>query len=288
MEVAQIARDVARAMRLNEDLAECIALAHDIGHPPFGHSGEEALNIWMLEHGLHFEHNEQSHRIVTILEKRSTQYAGLNLNREVENGLLKHSATHPVTGEPIAHSLEAQVANLADEIAYTSHDCDDGLLAKLFKREELVAIPLAKEAWERAKERGTHLRGSLVHLMVKDMLACNESSLDDPSFSLTFSPSMRAGIKELRTFLSHRMYPHPKVRNKARDGQMIIDLLCRHYMEHPTEKITHMAERTGSGGVIAVKDYVAGMTDNFAWLQAAEHGLLEGAIPETPQEGIEE
>jgi dGTPase len=276
MEVAQISRDIARAMRLNEDLAECIALAHDIGHPPFGHSGEEALNTWMLEQGLHFEHNEQSHRIVTVLEKRSTQYAGLNLNREVEYGLLKHSATHPLTKEPIVHSLEAQVANLADEIAYTSHDCDDGLLAKLFKREELVAIPLAKEAWERAQQRGTHLRGSLVHLMVKDMLAFNEQTLDDTTSTLSFSSNMRAGIQELRSFLSSRMYPHPRVRTKARDGMMIIDLLCRHYMEHPTEKITNMAERTGEGGAIAIKDYVAGMTDNFAWLQAAEQGLLEG------------
>lgn len=268
MEVAQIARDVSRAFHLNEDLAECIALAHDLGHPPFGHTGEEALNLWMREQGSHFEHNEQSHRIVTVLEKRSSQYMGLNLHSEVVEGLLKHTTKSP--------SLEAQVANLVDEIAYTSHDTDDGLIADLFSVKELIDIPLARDAYDRAKTRGTYIRGSLVHLMVKDFLEFNEAQMQKTAgtIQLTLSPSMRKSLDELKEFLWKRMYPHPRIRLKAEEGKVIVDILCRQYVQHPTEKIINLQKRTQSTLPIAVKDYVAGMTDTFAWLQAAELGLL--------------
>jgi len=281
MEVAQIARDVTRVLHLNEDLAECIALAHDLGHPPFGHTGEAALNAWMLEQGLHFEHNEQSYRIVTILEKRSSQYGGLNLNREVEDGLLKHATIHPQSQEVLSHSLETQIVNIADEIAYTSHDCDDGLLADLFSIKELIQIPLAREASERSKERGTHVRGSMVYLMVKDLLTSADALLQSKGTEpLTLSPTMRAGLDEVKHFLWERMYPHPRIRLKAGEGKVIVDLLCRHYHLHPTDKILNIKERTSSTLIEAIKDYVAGMTDNFAWLQAAEWGLLPGLLPE--------
>lgn len=276
MEVAQISRDVARALSLNEDLAECIALAHDLGHPPFGHTGEEAINVWMREHGEHFEHNEQSYRIVTILEKRSSHYIGLNLNREVEEGLLKHSSIHPELGHTLQPTLEAEIANLADEVAYVSHDCDDGLMAGLFKVKELIEIPLAREAYDRSKERGTYMRGSLVHLMVKNLLATSKPLLtEDPTKTrIRFTEEMRSSLNELREFLANRMYPHPKIRLKADEGKEIVILLCRTYFQNPNDKILNIQERTGGTLIESIKDYVAGMTDGFAWLQAAELGVL--------------
>lgn len=277
MEVAQISRVISRALRLNEDLAECIALAHDLGHPPFGHTGEEGINAWMMEHGSHFEHNEQSYRIITVLEKRSSLYTGLNLNQEVEEGLLKHSSRHPTEGHLLEPTLEAEVANMADEIAYTSHDCDDGLMADIFSRKELTAIPLAQEAWERSRERGTQIRGSIVHILVSDLLENSLPLLEKPPADgrrLVLSPAVRESLNELRHFLSSRMYPHPRVRNKAQEGKQIIDILCRYYHSHPIDKILASQERTGDPLHIAVKDYMAGMTDSFAWLQAAELGLL--------------
>ena len=144
MEVAQISRDIARTMGLNEDLAEAVALSHDLGHPPFGHAGEEALDRWMKKHGGSFEHNIQSHRVVTVLAEHSTQFPGLNLHQEILEGILKHRTPHDggiVSGEMVSGewshsrshdltthhspSLEAQIVNLSDEIAYTGHDCED-------------------------------------------------------------------------------------------------------------------------------------------------------------------
>lgn len=277
LEVAQISRDIARVLGLNEDLSECIALAHDLGHPPFGHSGEAALHEWMSLHGGHFEHNEQSYRIVTILENRSSLYEGLNLNREVEEGLLKHSTTHPSDGSLLKATLEAQVANIADEIAYVSHDCDDALMAHLFPLEELIQIPIARDAYTRARTRGTHLRGSLVHLLTANLLESSEHILQKASDTsmIGFSSEMRASIDELRVFLADRMYNHPRVRNRSLDGQRVVRLLCDWYMEHPIDKIFGIEERTSSNRIDAIKDYVAGMTDNFAWLQAAEQGLID-------------
>lgn len=256
MVVAQISRDLARMLRLNEDLAECIALAHDLGHPPFGHAGEEAIDAWMKEHGSRFEHNDQSHRIVILLEKHSSQYTGLNLNLEVVEGLLKHSTE-------IHHSLEAQVTNIADEIAYIAHDCDDGLNAGLFSREELISVPLAHEAYERTRERGTYIRGALQHLMVHDLLEHSTLNPSDPH-PITFSSSMRNGIAELRRFLWDHMYTHPQVIAQSKAGQQVVGALCRQYFLKPHAKILEMQERTDSTLLEAVKDYVAGMTDSYA------------------------
>ena len=267
--VAQISRDLARMLRLNEDLAECIALAHDMGHPPFGHAGESAIDAWMKEHGSHFEHNEQSYRIVMQLEKHSSQYIGLNLNQEVTEGLLKHSSYKPGTTEPIVHSLEARLTNIADEIAYYAHDCDDGLSANLFSLHELIQVPLARAAYDLTRERGTYIRGALQHMMVHNLL--EHSSLDmTQDEPITFSASMKSDIAELRTFLWDHMYMHPQVLAMSKAGQEVVDQLCRHYFAHPSEKITHLQERTGSNLVETVKDYVAGMTDTFARSTAAE------------------
>jgi dGTPase len=281
MEVAQIGRDIARALQLNEDLTECIALAHDLGHPPFGHVGEEAIDGWMREHGMRFEHNNQSFRIVTILEKRSGKYPGLNLNREVEEGLLKHHDTHPHEGHALERTAEAELANIADEVAYTSHDCDDALMGEIFPLKELIKIPLAREAYDRSKKRGTYLRGSLVHLLVKDLLATSASLLEKNAEGprIGFSDEMRSQIKELRTFLAERMYFHPRIRHKALEGHAILDLLCREYFDHPNQKILAIQERTECSLPEAVKDYVSGMTEGFAWSQAAELGLLPVVEP---------
>lgn len=261
MVVAQISRDLARMMGLNEDLAECIALAHDIGHPPFGHAGEEAIDAWMKEHGSRFEHNEQSYRIVTLIEKHSSHYTGLNLNREVLEGLQKHSTT-------IRHSLEAKLVNIADEIAYHAHDCDDGLNAGLFSRTELIGVPLAAEAYERTLERGTYIRGALQHMMVHNLL---EHSTLNPAddHPITFSSDMRHGITELRQFLWDHMYTHPQVVLQTQAGQAIVEALCRSLYASPSQKITDLQERTGSSLLEAVKDYVAGMSDTYA------KGMLE-------------
>jgi dGTPase len=235
----------------------------------------------MLEHGKHFEHNEQSYRIVTVLEKHSSNYSGLNLNREVEEGLLKHSTVNP-DGSTIERSLEAEVANLCDEIAYTSHDTDDGITADLFSLPEVTQIPIAKMAYDQWVKHGRYIRGTLVRMMVEDVLATSTPLLsNDPQKGprITFSPSLRESINELRSFLGTQMYPHPRIRLKADEGKQIVDLLCRYYYNHPMEKITNIQQRTGADIVESIKDYVAGMTDSFAWLQAADLGLLPVMAP---------
>lgn len=286
MEVAQISRDIARTLGLNEDLAECIALAHDLGHPPFGHAGEEALDDWMKSHGSSFEHNRQSLRIVTELESHSRLYKGLNLNSEVLEGLMKHRTPHDegaegaegTEGTEVVRlpSLEAQVVNIADEIAYTGHDVDDGIRAKLFTIDDLKHQPLIKKAKEVAERRGTRLRGAIIHLLVMDLYAETEKRIadqkivtlddvyeraDDP---VRFSSEMRRDLDALRSFLWQHMYLHPEVMLKANEGKETVITLCDRYLNDPPEKVLELQKKHGSDSVTAVKDYVAGMTDDFA------------------------
>ncbi len=286
MEVAQISRDMARTLSLNEDLAECIALAHDLGHPPFGHAGEEALDAWMQTQGSRFEHNEQSLRIVTVLEEHSSLFPGLNLNREVLEGLMKHSTPHdaPDTAGHIP-SLEGQLVNLADEIAYTAHDCDDGLNAKLFTLRDITEIALARKAANRAETRGTSLRGALIHLLVSDLYAATEKemtahaihALQDvtraPATLVTFSSAMQRELEELRASLWQRLYLHPHVQSCNARGQAIVTALCRHYENHPSDKIITLMQKTHGALPEAIKDYVSGMTDAFAMERAQKLSL---------------
>ena len=217
MEVAQISRDIARTLRLNEDLAECIALAHDLGHPPFGHAGEEALDTWMQTHETRFEHNEQSLRIVTLLEEHTSHTPGLNLNREILEGLNKHFTPHDApAASTTGHipTLEGQLVNLADEIAYTAHDCDDGLASALFSFDDITGIPLGKRAEKRAQDRGTSLRGALIHLLVTDLYEATEKeltshsvrSLQDVTIAsgslVRFSPAMERDLQAIHDFRS--------------------------------------------------------------------------------------
>jgi len=278
MEVAQLSRDIARTLSVNEDLAECIALAHDLGHPPFAHMGEVALDAWMQSHGSAFEHNEQSLRVVTLLEEHSALHRGLNLHREVLEGLKKHPTQRSV--KDCAPSLEAQIVNVADEIAYNAHDCDDGIRAGLFTLTELSAMSLVQEAIRLSETRKTSLRGALIHLLVHDLYATTDAALAEQKIRtledvyaraapiVQFSNAMTVTLQNLHEFLNERMYSHPRVREANKQGQEIITTLCGQFLMKPTEKILELQKRTGSGLSDAVKDYVAGMTDAFARAQA--------------------
>jgi dGTPase len=267
LEVAQLSRDIARFLSLNEDTCECIALAHDLGHPPFGHAGEDALNEWMQEFGLSFEHNAQSFRIVTLLETHSSLFPGLNLNQEVLQGLLKHVTPHdqPLPSPSNTLSLEAQLVNIADEIAYSSHDSDDGLSEGLFSLQDITHIPLIKEAHEKRLSRGTSLRGALIQILIDDLL------ISAGKQNITFSSGMRSELSKLRTFLWDNMYLHPEVLNKANQGKKIVHALCASFHSSPPQKVQDLQKKFNCTKEEAIKDYVSGMTDRFA----QSHGLTE-------------
>lgn len=276
MEVAQLSRDMARTLGLNEDLAECLALAHDLGHPPFGHAGEDALDRWMRKRGKRFEHNEQSHRVVTVLEQHSHLWPGLNLRREVLNGLKKHARGSARAPLGIASSFEAQLVNMADELAYCGHDVEDGLRAGLFTLAETQDVPLLREAFAHAKRRGTPLRGAIVDLLVTDLYTATAPRLTraasprDAVHALIDIPRVRRNdLAVLRRFLVARMYRHPRVLAATKAGQRLILSLCDALLQEPTEKIMELKALTGGSLVVAVKDYVAGMTDTYVRQQAA-------------------
>lgn len=308
LEVAQIARSIARQLGLNEDLAEALALAHDLGHTPFGHAGEEALNDCMAPFG-GFDHNAQTLRILTRLERKYAAFDGLNLTWETLEGVVKHNG--PLTGinsprttplpEPIReynaqHDLEldtfpgpeAQVAALADDIAYNTHDIDDGLRAGLFPVEALgeVAFVAAALAEVDALYPGVEPRRRiheavrrLIDRMVRDLLdetrrriasaqphsAAAVRALGRPLAS--FTPAMRAAHKQLKAFLFAHMYRHAKVnRMTAHAAEVVRDLFAR-YRAEPA--LLPEPWRTAAAGGEAkharvVADYIAGMTDNYA------------------------
>jgi len=303
MEVAQVSRDIARTLLLNEDLAECIALAHDLGHPPFGHAGEEVLNTWMETHGGSFEHNRQSLRIVTVLEEHSSLYHGLNLNREILEGLQKHTTPHDApqgNSSPHGHTLEAQIVNLADEIAYSAHDCDDGLQSRLFTKKDLLTNPLARAAAERTKERGTSLRGALIHLLVTDLYQETEKALSKRRIStlnnvfhaqdslVRFSPEMSRSLGELHGFLWRHLYLHPRVQTCNDQGQTIVASLCDSYEKDPPAKVTELMKKTQGARTEAICDYVSGMTDAYALHQARSRGLTnQTSLGEPPPDDWE-
>ncbi len=279
LEVAQISRDIARTLGLNEDLAEAIALAHDLGHTPFGHAGEEAMNACMKSVGKTFEHNEQSLRIVTVLEDRTSKYRGLNLSREILEGLMKHRTPHDtpnadsVTRSP---TLEAQLVNLADEIAYTAHDTDDGLRAGLFSLQEVRKTRLGLLAAKQSEERKTELRGSIVDFLVTDLYAETElllrkhsvTSLEDVYAAsdplVSFSATLTQNLEELRGFLWDHLYKSEAVQVQARRGQHIIRDLFSAFQKSPPQKVLELQKKTDGALEDAIKDYIAGMTDPFA------------------------
>lgn len=289
IEVAQIARAVSRALCLNEDLSESIALAHDLGHTPFGHVGEKELDGLLKDHG-GFEHNRQSLRVVEVLEKRYSSFDGLNLTWETREGIIKHSGTYDRPETSDFHpeeqpSLEAQIIDVADEIAYNNHDLDDGISSGLLDYDEVTRL----EMWELAGELyGRPLPGSkksaareiirtIINLLVTDMINStiknigdnNIKSYEDVKKASTklacFSPQIAKANNELKVFLRKNMYQHYRVTRMSLKSQKVIRELFQIYTEHPdTLPEGHMEEIEKHGIVRTVTDFIAGMTDRFA------------------------
>jgi dGTPase len=298
IEVAQIARSICRPLGLDEDLTEAIALAHDLGHTPFGHSGQDALNECMRSHG-GFEHNLQSLRVVDLLEQRYAEFDGLNLCFETREGILKHCSvvsarTLGDVGERFLAktqpSLEAQIANLADEIAYTNHDLDDGLRSGLITLDQLRTLPLfgrlSSEVLARypdiAYRRLIHetIR-RIITVLIEDVLAetnrristHSPTSIDAvraaPSLA-GFSPAVGAELATVKHFLMSQLYRHPQVMARMTEAKTLVVRLFDAYCARPNEMPAEHALRWQEIGPRAVADYLAGMTDRFATLRAQE------------------
>jgi len=301
IEVAQIGRSIARVLGLNEDLTESIALAHDLGHTPFGHAGQDALNQCMKSHS-GFEHNLQSLRVVDELEEHYAEFSGLNLTFETREGILKHcsqkraqelgdigerfiSGTHP--------SLEAQLVNLADGIAYNNHDVDDGLRSELISIEQLSNIPLFAGPYQLvlntyknlSPRRITHeVVRRMINAQVVDLVETSRAriaevapkSIQDIRSSgqdlIGFSDQMAAQNQELKKFLRRNLYQHYKVRRMSAKADRIIDALFKTFMGDagllPPEYQNKIATQGGACGMAegsrVIADYIAGMTDRFA------------------------
>ena len=277
IEVASISRTIARALRLNEDLAEAIALAHDLGHSPFGHSGEEMLAECMREHG-GFEHNRQSLRVVELLETVYPAFPGLNLTFEVLEGLRKH-------GEATPRSLEAQIADLADEITYYSHDLDDALDFAILDGDQLDDSPIWQRSHERVAQRNPDLLGAELHkniirdiidLQVRDVVATSAAAIAaaapmsvqearrQPEPLLHYSEELGAANRELRRFLYENVYYHPRVAEVNRRACEMLRTVFAAYVEKPEWLGDAAARRLESEGLHrTVCDYIAGMTDRY-------------------------
>lgn len=294
IEVASISRTIARALRLNEDLAEAIALAHDLGHPPCGHTGEEELDRLLKDHG-GFDHNEQSLRIVEVIEEKYPMRAGLNLTWDVREGIQKHASgyVHPLTGaRHPSPSLEAQVADLADEITYSSHDLDDGLDAGLLHPSALEAVPLWMRAVSRARgeyakihpgnHRGFVIR-CLVSELVEDLIGRTASNLaqsdvtsldgirSHPVRLAAFSPQIRKELTALRKFLFKNLYHHPEVAGANRHAARMISELFHALAGDPTKLGRKARSRIKKYGLErSLCDYISGMTDRYLALQHSE------------------
>ena len=254
LEASQIARGIARILRLNEDLAEAIILAHDLGHTPFGHAGETAMNELMKDEG-GFEHNRQSLRVVTLLEEKYPDFPGLNLTHEVLNGIMKHSAQ--------ATTLEAQLVDIADEIAYLNHDLDDGLKTGLLTFEKLQEITLCREGLKELRQKNkpmsekiqrNRLVSWLIHRLVEDLARTTTENLSREERIVSLSEPMQKLAREQKAFLFKNMYQHPKVEKVAAESQQVLRDLFHHYSKDPQRFSTKRD----------LCDYIAGMTDRFA------------------------
>ena len=306
LEVAQIARTVARALRLNEDLVEAISLAHDLGHTPFGHAGQDSLNECMRDYG-GFEHNLQSLRIVDELEERYPDFPGLNLTFETREGILKHCALRHARElgevgrrfvERRQPGLEAQLANIADEIAYNNHDVDDGLRAGLLTLGDLADVPLVAEQL-RSVERdypsadpervGREIVRRMIGELVGDLITHSARAIaerdpadidavrDSDRPLITFSAEFLAAQSTLKRFLREHLYAHPHVRRMTDHARETVHLLFEAFRSDydllPKKHAARARDAEAQGGETAaarvIADYIAGMTDRFA-LQTRE------------------
>jgi dGTPase len=327
LEVAQIARALARRLRLDEDLAEALALAHDLGHPPFGHAGERALDSCLSAFG-GFDHNAQTLRVVTVLERRYPAFDGLNLTWETLEGLVKHNG--PLTdraGAPLERyrrhgvpasildycraqdlqlwsfaGAEAQVAAVADDIAYDAHDIDDGLRAKLFELEEIVAVPLPGRIVAAIREshpnldheRTVHeLIRQLIGLLIDDVVrestsrlaALKPSSAEDVRCASApvgaFSREVGEEDRAIKNFLERRMYRHSRVTKVMDQAADVVRALFAHYSARPRDMPAEWGEHLSGLDEAAqarhIADFIAGMTDRYA---LAEHARLFDSSPE--------
>ena len=304
LEVAQLARSMARALHLHEDLVEAISLAHDLGHTPFGHAGQEALNACMERFG-GFEHNLQSLRVVDFLEERYASFDGLNLTYETREGILKHcSLAHARQLEAMEPggvgqrfilreqpSLEAQLCNLSDEIAYNAHDIDDGVRSGLLTMEQLQSVPLVAHYSQETLKKYPHVRDrrwlfETIRLMlsdqVYDVIGTTQAALKAAGLAssadvkqhpmlVRFSEPMQLASLELKAFLSQNLYRHPRVQKTTEQAKEMIRDLFLAYSHDPSQM--PQAHQFREDKERAVADYIAGMTDRFA---AKEHQRLGG------------
>jgi len=300
VEVSQIARSIARALRLNEELAEAVALGHDLGHPPFGHAGEKVLDGLMQGHG-GFEHNLQALRIVERLERRYPRFPGLNLTWETREGIIKYIGRYegpmpPGLSNGTAPSLEAQVVDAADEIAYNNHDLDDGLSSRLFTPEEAAGCALWGEHYLAARKDfpGASPREikhetirRIINAQVTDLILATQKRVQELGIGsvadvrrrghgcAAFSPGMGERNQELKRFLMERMYRNERVIRLEASARQVLTDLFRAYLEDPARLPPHVARREEADGRPRMAcDYVAGMTDRYAYQQ---HSRLFGS-----------
>ncbi len=292
LEVAQIGRTIARILLLNEDLVEAVALAHDLGHTPFGHAGQDALNACMREHG-GFEHNLQSLRVVDVLEERYAEFDGLNLTFETREGILKHCSLPNAEklGElgkrflnKTQPALEAQVANLADEIAYNNHDVDDGLRSGFITLEQLAEVSIFARHLNEVRSKYPALAGRrvvtetvrrIINTLILDLVAATRINIENSAVQtandvraapllVAFSPAVLEEHRELKRFLRQHLYRHYKVARMSSKAQRIItDLYAAFIGDARLLPPEHQA-RESLQGARAVADYIAGMTDRYA------------------------
>ncbi|MEN8171314.1 MAG: deoxyguanosinetriphosphate triphosphohydrolase [Chloroflexota bacterium] len=296
LEVAQIGRTIARALGANEDLIEAICLAHDLGHSPFGHSGEAILNRIMANRG-GFDHNKQSLRIVTELEKRYTKFPGLNLTWETREGIVKHETEYDVSDaakyDPELNGhLEAQIANAADELAYSTHDLDDGLRSGMISPEMLEDIPLWKKIIESVGWDGTKIDETVRHRLIRrligieatDLIIATDQRLKDSGVKsveqlqhldynvVGFSDEMQEQHRTLKKFLFANLYRHPRVMRMQVKAEKIIESIFQAYQQEPRMLPHHFQTQIDQLGLErTVCDYIAGMTDRYA---IQEHSKL--------------
>lgn len=292
LEVAQIGRTMARALRLNEDLVETICLAHDLGHPPFGHAGEYALDSLMAGHG-GFNHNHQSYRVVTELERRYPNWPGLNLTHESLEGIAKHETDYDLSvavGMDTSKrgSLEAQIANIADELAYNAHDLDDGLQAELIVPEQLEGLEIWRELCKRLDWKGGPMDEITRHrfireqigLVVDDVLTQTMKNLSDGNIQspedaqlhdknlVEHSPHMYECNRALKKFLYANMYSHPSILRMQKRAERFISEIFKSYIDEPRQLPLEFHPQLQEGKIHrTVADYIACMTDRAAILE---------------------
>ncbi|TFH24108.1 MAG: deoxyguanosinetriphosphate triphosphohydrolase [Myxococcales bacterium] len=292
MECAQITRTVARALGLNQDLAEAVALAHDLGHTPFGHAGEHVLAELMADHG-GFDHNSQSLRIVEVLEERYPNFHGLNLTYEVREGIVKHSTSYKRErvsdfNPDEAPLLEAQIVDFADEIAYNCHDIDDGLQSGMLSNEDLEGVALWENAFREVRDEHPDAGFSIqryksvrriLDALVRDLIGTIEARMQAQGVETVedlraikpriadFSPEIDEATRELKARLMDRLYKHQRVVRMAAKAKRVMTGIFRAYMDNPQQMPPHVVVRAESDDVSmarVIADYVAGMTDRFA------------------------